>query len=142
MSGHKMSPSLHPSAKPYKLMQRPETRFGQVYPVGVLNLKAMSMEQPLGEQGASRTPFPWTGEGVRSPDCPVAAQGSPGGHVFSMTSPNRAVTGWSPFQLKSRGLSIVQNIIMKRRQIGISKALHLKFKFQRPDGIFKRKSKL
>lgn len=67
LSGHKMRPSLHPSAKPYKLMQRPETRFGQVYPVGVLNLKAMSMEQPLGEPGASRTPFPRTGKGGEEP---------------------------------------------------------------------------
>lgn len=55
---------------------------------------------------------------------------------LSMTSPNRAVLGWSPFQLKSTGPSIVQHVIIKRRQIRISKALYLKYEFQRLDGIF------
>lgn len=59
-----------------------------------------------------------------------------------MTSPNRAILGWSPFQLRFTGLSIVQHIIMKEASIGTSKALYLKYAFQRLDHIFKRKSKL
>lgn len=143
-SANKMNGSWHPSAKPYKLLQRPDQVWSCIScrssRLTASRLCAWSSSW-LPNRQAEPT-FQEQGKGQGALGFPGAAQGSTGGHVPSLTSPNRAILGWSPFQLKFTGLSIVQHIIMKDASIGTSKALYLKYAFQRLDRIFKRKSKL